>query len=88
MLPESGFQSSLNFDSQKHLQGHLLEYLCIFITLGHLDWTSKVIPVSSFVNSYLYDRGKNAFKHCEKGRQKLRAESEFRFYFEASHVTF
>lgn len=37
MLPESGFLSSLNFESQKHLQGQFLEYLWIFITLGHLD---------------------------------------------------
>lgn len=49
---------------------------------------SKVISVNSSVNNYPYDKGKNAFKRCEKGRQKLRVESGFQFYFEPSNVTF
>lgn len=49
---------------------------------------SKVISMNSFVNNYPYDEGKNAFKCCEKGRQKLRVESGFQFYFQLNNVTF
>lgn len=88
MLPESGFQAFPNFQSQKHFQGHFLEYLWIFITFGHLDWLRKAMSVNSFVNNYPYDKEKNAFKHHEKGKKKLRAEWGFQFYFEPSNVTF
>lgn len=88
MLPESGLWSFLNFESQEHLQGHFLEYLWIFITSGHLDWMSEVIAVKSFVNNCPCDKRKNAFKRCKMGRQKLRAESGFQFYFQLSNVTF